>query len=279
MKSSYRETSHGKEKLCTGPSHPPGGVWLTEDKFWKYGAKNKNKPAGMWFYRCIVCMKFPKRVKLGWIESDEQIRMLKNYKKISRTTFKTVKGVLYKRCAGPAHDKPTWLPATNKYFYFTRRGTYYNRCRLCVVWSYAEIPEDAGFIPVDKVIPFFKEAVFRVGKMETCRRIQLTDKRLRQILGGESQFVKKATFKRLMIELVSMRRKNEVRHKDSIRHGASMRGRTERVPINRRDFYHPHGDEDNERRSNYRKEHREEENARVRERNKHGRRTEDSVAR
>lgn len=62
-----------------------------------------------------------------------------------------------------------------------------------------------------------------------------------------------------MLELISMRLTGEVRHKDSILHGAAMRGREEKTPKRSGDFYHPTGDEDLERRRNYRRDHLEQE--------------------
>jgi hypothetical protein len=49
-----------------------------------------------------------------------------------------------------------------------------------------------------------------------------------------------------MLEIVSIRRKNEVRHRDSISRGTAVRGEPEKPVKSRQDLYRPHGDEDTE---------------------------------
>jgi len=70
---------------------------------------------------------------------------------------------------------------------------------------------------------------------------------------GETKNIQKATMIRLITVLRDARAKEEVRHKDSIRHGAAKRGRQERVPTKRKDFNIWHGDSDNEAKRDYRK--------------------------
>lgn len=246
----FRTVNERQFKKCNGALHPTGGAFLPIEEFWVHKTGSKQ---GRVFHQCAKCMKYPKSPKLGKVISLDQQRILRSYKKISKETFKVEKGVLYKRCSGPAHDEPTWLPAERKYFYLTKRGTLYNRCRLCCAYVHAEIPEDSGFIPIGKVAVYFKEAVWRVGMMETCRRINFTDTQMRRVINGKSQYVRKQTFKRLMLELISMRRKGEVRHRDSIKNGTAMRGKVEKVPTTRQDYNKPTGDNDLAARRNYRR--------------------------
>lgn len=66
----------------------------------------------------------------------------------------------------------------------------------------------------------------------------------------------------VMLEIVSMRRKEEVRHRDSIAVGATVRGLPEKKVKFRTDLYRPHGDSDAEvarlRKKNFSEEKREE---------------------
>jgi hypothetical protein len=70
---------------------------------------------------------------------------------------------------------------------------------------------------------------------------------LRDILNAPpSHRVQKAKLRSCMLEVISMRRKGEVRHRDSIVVGASKRGWIEKVPEEQQDLYRPHGDRETE---------------------------------
>lgn len=162
-----------------------------------------------------------------------------------------IDGELHKCCYGPGHDEPTWLPATEKYFYIGKSGRYkgklMSRCRLCANWKKLKSPGVQGLVPISKVRPFFIEGVHRVGKMEFARRVGMSHNGLRNILNSNGQrHVQKAVARRAMLEVISMRRKNEVRHRDSIQHGSLARGRQEKEVKIKQDLYVPHGDEDSE---------------------------------
>lgn len=58
--------------------------------------------------------------------------------------------------------------------------------------------------------------------------------------------MRRSTARRAILALAEVRANGTVRHKDSIHHGAALRGRTEKVPITRQDFYRSQGDNDNE---------------------------------
>jgi hypothetical protein len=148
-------------------------------------------------------------------------------KQLSSGKYKLIGGVWHKICTGQAHDEPTYLPATEKYFYFLkigpRRGRPVARCRLCHNWAKLKSPgSHHGLVPVDKVHPFYAEAVNRVGMMELHRRSGLSIGHLSQVLTKRIKHVKKEQARRLMLELVSIQRKNEY----SI--NRSSRWRTER---------------------------------------------------
>lgn len=165
---------------------------------------------------------------------------------------RTIDGQLMRLCSGPSHDEPTWLPATEKYFYKRKSGHMAgyldHKCRLCRVWKPGIPLDEGGWVAIEHVGPFFLEGVRRVGLSEFARRVGITRVNMRYIINGKRRFVYKRTAKRAMLELVSMRRKGEVRHRHSIRHGSAVRGREEKVPSKRQDFYHPTGDDDLEAR-------------------------------
>jgi hypothetical protein len=156
-----------------------------------------------------------------------------------------------KLCHGPAHDVPTLLPATEKYFYVRRskgrEGELYHRCRLCANWERLKSPGTSGYVPLHVAFPFFREAVNRVGIVEAARRMGMSHNGLREILNAPpSHRVQKAKLRSCMLEVISMRRKGEVRHKDSIEAGAYLRGWSEKIPKGHQDLYRRHGSRDTE---------------------------------
>lgn len=181
-------------------------------------------------------------------------------------------------CTGPAHDNPTWLPNTEKYFYVHRRlnrGTsdMSSRCRLCMNWAKLKTKGSThGWVEVPAVRQFFIEAVNRIGISELSRRAEIHPESIRRVYTGKGRRVQKRTVRAVMLQLISMRRKGEVRHKDSIHYGASIRkphvsrahrrrhryGKVLEIPekikqpgkekpvTSRGDLLHPHGDDSTE---------------------------------
>lgn len=169
-----------------------------------------------------------------------------------------IKGQMYRICLGPGHDVPTWLPETEKYFHQNksgeREGQFSARCRICQNWPKLKNPGLSGYVPATEVKVWFEEGIRRVGVMEFSRRAGLSPTTVKNVLSGKYKRVQKKTVKRVMMAVISMRRKNEVYHKDSIRHGASARGRKVKRPTERTHFYKPGGDDDNEYRRRRRRE-------------------------
>ena len=138
-------------------------------------------------------------------------------KQITTGTYKKDKasGQWYKLCTGPAHDKPEYLPANEKYFYTHKsgkqKGMLVARCRLCINWDKVKFPSAYGgsLIPVRLVQHFFIEAVNRVGVAELHRRTGLAQNTIRKgVAGGDGSFHKKVV-RALMLELTSLQRKDE----------------------------------------------------------------------
>lgn len=129
--------------------------------------------------------------------------------------YKLIDGVWHKLCSGTAHEEPEWLPATAKYYYFRKTGPTAGRpsstCRLCHVWDKVKNPgSHHGFVPIDIARPFYIEAVNRVGVAELSRRSGLSLHHIQSIYSRPNKkYVRKMSLRKVMLELVSMQRKNE----------------------------------------------------------------------
>ena len=140
-------------------------------------------------------------------------RRLPSKTQFENGTFKLIDGILHKRCTGPAHEEPEYLPATEKYFHVrrtTRAGELVSRCRLCVNWAKIKSPgSHHGWVEVRDVLHFYTEAVNRVGMQELSNRTGLSMSGLANVLYLRQRYVQKANLRKVMLELISMRRKNE----------------------------------------------------------------------
>lgn len=135
-------------------------------------------------------------------------------RQVENGTFKRIDGKWHKRCTGPAHEEPEYLPATTKYFHAhqsgSRKGEILSRCRLCINWNKLKSPGSYhGYVPIERVLPFYREAVNRVGIIELAKRSGVSIGAIEMVLDGTSKQVKKLTLRKIMLELVSMRRKGE----------------------------------------------------------------------
>lgn len=136
-------------------------------------------------------------------------------KQLESGRYKLKQGVWHKLCTGPAHsEQGEYLPASEKYFIFKKSdGRPVARCRLCHNWAKLKSPHPGslhGYVPVADVRPFYIEAVNRVGLAELSRRSGVSISHISAVLTDRNkQFVEKATLRKIMLELVSMQRKNE----------------------------------------------------------------------
>ena len=144
--------------------------------------------------------------------------MIPTKTQLSTGAFKLIDGVWHKRCTGPAHEQPEWLPASPKYF--IQRRTVKNgatqfvaRCRLCHNWEKLKSPTKGslhGYVPVADVRPFYIEAVNRIGVTELHRRSGVSKGHILRVLtANDKKFVEKATLRKIMLELISMQRRHE----------------------------------------------------------------------
>lgn len=156
-----------------------------------------------------------------------------------------------RRCYGPAHDEPTWLPETAKFFILRKTGRqagqFYSRCHLCKNWERVKSPGTVGYVPDSIVRPFVIEGVHKVGMSEFARRVGVADSMLKQIIERPGKRKQKKVVRRIMLELISIRRKGEVRHRDSIKAGRLARGLPDKEVTSPADLYKPRGDDYQER--------------------------------
>lgn len=146
--------------------------------------------------------------------------MIPTERQIKYGHYKLINGIWHKRCTGPAHEEHEWLPASDKYFYFlTKTGRPVSRCRLCHNWAKLKSPgSHHGYIPVNIARPYYTEVVNRIGAIELSKRSGLSINHILRVLSEvDKKYVEKAKLRKVMLELVSVRRKNEYSIAESAR--------------------------------------------------------------
>jgi len=190
------------------------------------------------------------------------------------------RGKLQKRCFGKLHNGQ-WMNVTSfrarKLAKYGKRKdgstAYRTECRACEI-ARRNNPENprtiTGYVLVDKYRPFILEIRHRLGSKEAARRIGIGETTWSKWCNGSRKYAQRQSIAQLLNALREARLNNEVRHKTSIKRGAALRGEPELKPVEKKDFYKPTGDLDNERRSKYHSEHLEQEllNDRIRRRRK-----------
>lgn len=155
-------------------------------------------------------------------------------------------GVKEKKCNGPLHPpEGAWLPLTAFWVFRDgpRKGRPLNYCIECARTTHHRDPK-GGYIKVGEVRWIFLELRNRLGKAETIRRCGLSTSFWTRL--EKQQAMKRATVRRAVLVLMECRKNDEVRHRKSIRYGASQRGTVEKTPKSRHDLYTPYGDIDEE---------------------------------
>lgn len=166
---------------------------------------------------------------------------------------KTVRGNL-KRCNCSVH-KGEYIPLDQFWVFKSGRmkGKPMSRCIDALRRQQGREPGVSGFVPLNRFKFVFRELESRIGRAETCRRAGISINFWYRMDRGITTHARKATIIRLIAVLRECRKIDEVRHRDSINHGAAARGRKEREVKNRRDFNLPTGDDELEARRNYNK--------------------------
>lgn len=116
-----------------------------------------------------------------------------------------------------------------------RAGKPVSQCSACIRASHG-YKADGGLVPVDRVWFVFAELEARIGRAETCRRLGLSTNLWYRLDKRTYSSMYRTTARAAMVLLHELRDNNIVRHKDSIRYGATARGKKEKEPTRRRDF-------------------------------------------
>lgn len=143
-------------------------------------------------------------------------------RQITNGTFKLVDGIWHKKCTGPAHEEPEFLPATDKYWHTHKsgkmKGKFVPRCRLCINWDKLKNPgSHHGLVEVEKVFPLYNEAVNRIGIYELAQRAGVSRGHIEHVVYRETKHVVKAKVRKVLLELTSMKRKGEFSQSKSLR--------------------------------------------------------------
>lgn len=145
-----------------------------------------------------------------------------------------------KLCRGPYHREGKLLPITE---FSLRKYSSGNIRRHCWCMHCAQHKRhknkqpNHGYVPLEQVWWIFDELIRRVGHMEAARRIGMSPSGLRLIKTRERRQVQKFTLAKAISALRDARQKNEFRHRDSICHGAHLRGREEKKVKNGEERY------------------------------------------
>lgn len=158
--------------------------------------------------------------------------------------YKIIDGERHKMCNGPLHGEGgAWMPLHSFWTMKSgpRAGKPMSRCIACER-VYRGRLVNSGIVPVSKVYFIFRELEARIGRAEACRRLGMSHNLWWRLDKRIYKNMEKRTVAKAMGLLQELRDKDEVRHRDSIRYGASARGRVEREVKSWTDLYRPHGD-------------------------------------
>lgn len=150
-----------------------------------------------------------------------------------------------KRCNCPLHNGE-YVPLDQFWYFKSGRmaGKPMARCIAGTRIQQGKDPGKTGFVPLTRFKFVFRELESRIGRMETCRRAGISINFWMRMDRGIVTQARKQTMISLISVLREARAHDEVRHKDSIRHGASARGRKERKVEKKSDLNLPSGDDD-----------------------------------
>lgn len=156
-----------------------------------------------------------------------------------RFRFHTINGVQHKLCKGPLHRKGSWVCVDD---YFKRPDGFPRpHCKACESFHRGS----ERMIPAKKYLPWIEHIIDRLGIIETARRLEISQQSLWRITNGKSTKLKRRTVRKIVALHIELRKTREVRHRDSIRHGAAQRGRPEKPIKYKKDLYRKgYGDDD-----------------------------------
>lgn len=149
--------------------------------------------------------------------------------------YKVIDGELHKLCKGVLHRQGQFVPVTN--FYRGRNSRVERFRSSCIDCEFARKGSERSVVVTQVWINWIDEIVNRVGVLEGCRRMGVSDSWYRWVRRTKPQKMHRKTARKIVKALRELRADNIVRHRDSIIHGAEQRGHQERVPTHPRHFY------------------------------------------
>ena len=124
-----------------------------------------------------------------------------------------------------------------------RAGKPFSRCSACCrVQKKRHV--NSGLVLVDKVFYIFAEIEARIGRAEAVRRLGMSPNLWWRLDNRIYIRMEKNTVAKAMLLLRELRATKEVRHRDSIKYGASARGQPEKKVRTRQDLYRHKGQEE-----------------------------------
>lgn len=172
---------------------------------------------------------------------------------------KVVNGRTLRRCSGHLHNG-RYIPPENFIHQTGHAGNTSPRCKKC--------NGKPSLIPLtDQHRAWIESIIRRLGTYESARRLEVSHDALKcwrfvpRLLDTRKpqRFILSTNLAKIVQLMLELKITREVRHKDSIRHGASMRGKPERPVKVKSDLYVPTSDTENEMRQRYRQENAEQE--------------------
>lgn len=147
--------------------------------------------------------------------------------KRNREIRKRVNGVEHKLCTGPLHREGQFVRIEDG-FYKRGNGKVRPQCKACE----ASYLNSEPYVPRARMDFAIQECIFRIGKAELARRLEIRQKTVSQWVSTTKpqRYMKRRTARALISLLHELRANNVVRHKKDIKHGSAARGKPERVP-------------------------------------------------
>jgi hypothetical protein len=158
-----------------------------------------------------------------------------------------------KRCMGPLHQGE-YIPLDEFYRIGSgrRKGRPFSQCKACHL-ARKRADTRNQMILYSRVEFVFQELHNRLGKMETCRRLGVAPSFFSRRKHEGLKKIQRETVIKAMRALKECREKGEVRHRNSIRRGATIRGEKEKIPVKKRHYYNTTYDSETKDRKRIRK--------------------------
>lgn len=157
--------------------------------------------------------------------------------RVPRVEKKVIDGKVYRKCFGPLHDETNWWVPIEKFWKNRcKSGGTQPRCVDC-----KGNKQRVKFTSVYQ--GWVISIVRRIGVIEAGRRIDVHDVTLRTWMGKERRCKPPETLQRHHAEAIvrvlgELKLTGEVRHRKSIKRGATIRGEKEREVKSGKDLYH-----------------------------------------